>query len=260
MRYKNIIVLFCITLPFSVLLRLVQLRYTVDENTGFFIKEYSSYGNLMLYLIFGLAFLPAVFSFVTHRRPDKPPYMNVFLRICSALLGTMIILRNLTEQFADVVPVWQITPLKIFGILSGIFFVLYPFGFGFSKVCFAFPVIYSILKIVATFTEISSLALISDNLIIICTYCVILIFMLQLAKLYNGLDLEVNFRKIMASGFCAVSFGLIQSVPLTVMDIYTKKALSLSSLGQNIEIFLTACFILGFLLSHFSYSNACAKH
>ena len=51
MKYKKILLFFGIALPASVLMRLLQLMFTVDEKTGFIRSEYNETGYYLLILI-----------------------------------------------------------------------------------------------------------------------------------------------------------------------------------------------------------------
>ena len=261
MKYKNIVFLFCVTLPISLILRFLQLGFTTEITTGFFVKGYELEGKAMLYLIFALCLLPAVFSFFSHRSPENPPKPNVFLSIASAFFGGVTLLQVFFEPFLETVPAWQVTGLKLCAVLCAAFFLAFAaqifIKIELPKIFTAIPVVYFLFRIVCDFTSTADLALISDNLLLISAYCAVLLFMLQFAKLYNEMDTELNFRKLMAFGFCAVSLCFTQSIPHFVMSIYTENNYLHTPLIENISLFFAGVFILTFLFSHFSHSNSC---
>ena len=51
MKYKKIVLFFCVALPLSVLLRTLQLFFTVETETGFFKSEYKTVGFYLLVII-----------------------------------------------------------------------------------------------------------------------------------------------------------------------------------------------------------------
>ena len=69
MKYKKILLFSGIALPASVLLRFLQLVFTVDTKTGFFKPEYKETGYYLLILIIVCAAVTAALCFTTHRKP-----------------------------------------------------------------------------------------------------------------------------------------------------------------------------------------------
>ncbi len=261
MKYNKIIFLFSVFLPLAVLLRLIQLSFTVDYTTGFYIKEFEGNGKAMLIVLFALSFAPSVFAFFSHRSPAHPPKPNIFLSISSFALGVSMISELIFEILPPTIAAWQVTLLRISGLASAIFFVLFGLklfvNFRLPNICTVIPTVYFICRIICDFTAISALALISENLILMFAYCVVLIFLLQFAKLYNGLDSEYNFRKLLASGLAAVMLCALQSVPHFVLKSVTGYSFMHTSPVATVTLFVMGVFIAVFLFSHFSFFNSC---
>ena len=261
MHYKKILTAFWVLLPLSVILRILQLLFTVETKTGFFLREYETFGNIMLKAIFIFAAISALFCFTTHRCPENPPKVNVFLSIASFLLSASILIELQSETFPITVQWWLILALKLTGILSAAFFVCYGLNY-FTRVnipplAFIVPVIYLIVRVVCDFTAISSLALISDNLILMISYCSILWFMLNFAKLYNGIDAVMSCRKLMASSTFAVILCFTQSIPHILINFITRNSYLHTSFSVNLNVLLMGVFALTFMLTHFSKTNSC---
>ena len=60
-------------LPLSVLMRVVQLMFTVEKTTGFFKPEYKAYGYAILIAMVIFAAVAAGLAFTAHRAPAHPP-------------------------------------------------------------------------------------------------------------------------------------------------------------------------------------------
>lgn len=261
MKYKKIIFLFGVFLPVAILLRLVQFSFTIDYSTGFYIKEFQSNGEAMFWVLLALMFSPSLFALFSHRSPEHPPRPNIILSIASFMLGASIIYEMFFEKFSASVVDWQITLIKIAGVFAAAFFICFGLNrfisFRLPNICTAIPTVYFILRIICDFTSISSLALISENLVLMLAYCAVLIFMLQFAKLYNGLDSEYNFRKLLASGLASIMLCLTQTLPHFILKVLTGYSFMHTSLSGNINLFFTGVFIAVFLFSHFSFYNSC---
>lgn len=261
MKYKKILFLFGVFLPVAIMLRLVQFSFTIDYSTGFYIKEFESNGEAMFWVLLALIFSPSLFALFSHRSPAHPPKPNIILSLASFSVGSSIIYEMFFETFSAAVMGWQITLIKIAGILSAAFFICYGLkyfiSFRLPNICTAIPTVYFILRIICDFTSISALALISENLLLILAYCSVLLFMLQFAKLYNGLDSEYNFRKLLSSGLASIMLCLTQTLPHFILKTLTGYSFMHTSLAGNVNLFFISIFIAVFLFSHFSYYNSC---
>lgn len=261
MKYKKIIFLFSIFLPISILLRTMQLSFTIEPQTGFFLTEFKANGTAMLLVIFALCLTPAFFAFFSHRNPENPPKPNLAISVTSFLMGISVICELLAEKISEYAIAWQGTALKIVGVLTFVFFIAFavePFiKFKLPKITMAIPTTYYILRIICDFSSIAALAIISENLLLMFTYCAMLLFMLQFAKLYNRLDSEKNFKKLLATGLVSIMLGFTQTVPHIILKISIGNALMHTPFITNLSVFFTSVFITAFIFSHFSYKNAC---
>ncbi len=261
MKYKKIIFLFSVFLPVSLLLRLVQLSFTVDYATGFFVRDFETNGKAMLWVLIGLCIAPAVFAFTSHRNPENPPSPNLFLSIVAFAAGGAIISGIFFEVFPETVPAWQVAAVKITGLMTALFFVFFGLerfiDFRLPRICAAIPTLYFIFRIICDFTAIAALALTSENLLIMLAYCAVLFFFLQFAKLYNELDSEYNFRKLLSSGLASIMLCFVQTVPHFLLKILTGYSFMHTSVAANINLFFTGVFVAVFLFTHFSFFNAC---
>lgn len=259
MKYNKLLTLFLIMLPLSVAVRFLQLINTVEADTGFFIPKYSGIGNGMLTAIFVFALAAALFPFISHRCPAHPPKVNIVMTASSLLLAGLTLFEIFTEQFPPILGGAFVTVLRILGLCCAIFFAAY----GLEKYlpvrlpepCYAIPVVYLLARIVCDFIAISSLALISDNILLMASYCSAVWFMLNFAKLYMGIDDQKNFRKIMSSAMMGIIFCFTQSVPHLLINIATNNSLLHTSFQANLSIFAMGLFMLYFMISHFSDAN-----
>ncbi len=261
MKFKKIVFLFSVALPLCIVMRLLQLIHIVETKTGFFKPEFKNEGIYMLAIIFAFAIAVVIFSFISHRAPDAPPKPNIFMSIASVLISLSILFELFTEKFPTAVHGWQIALLNVTGITAAVFFFAFAmklfFSFKLPKICFIIPTVYLVLRLICDFTAISSLALISDNLLLVLSYSAALLFMLNFGKLYNEIDSEYNFRKLMASGLAAVILCFTQSVPHIIVNVMNEFAYNHTSMASNVNVLCTGLFIVTFVFSHFSKTNSC---
>ena len=259
MKYKKIILFFCIIMPLSILLRTFQLFFTVETKTGFFKSEYETAGFYLLLLIIAVCVSLAVICFTGHRNPEHPPKINPLISFASffAVLGVAAGVYD--ARLSPVAMPWQIALLTVSGFIAAVYFILYAVS-GFinlklSPLLSVLPSVYFIMRITCSFTAISSLALISDNILIISALCVMLLFFLNFGKLYNGIDTERNFRKLMASGLVSIVLCFTQSIPHIIINLTTHNGYLHTSNADNFSVLSFGIFIAVFTFSHFSAKN-----
>lgn len=261
MKYKKILEFFLVALPLSVLLRTVQLIFTIEPQTGFFKPESGNYGFYMLMVIIAFSLLAAIFGFTAHRSPGQTPKPNIFMSIGSLGLALGIFYEANIEELPQTVMLWQRSLLFVTAVLAGVYFIVFALKrfvtFSVPPICAALPVVYMIFRVICYFSAISPLALISDNVILMAAYLASLWFMLQFAKLYNDVGSEKDFRKLLASGLISSILCFTQSIPHFIMNFINGFEYQHTSIESNITVLFMGIFILSFTLSHFSRKNSC---
>ena len=247
----------------TVIMRIVQLLYMVDTGTGFIKQPYKrisfDISVLIIFLIFALTF----FSFYIRRSPVKMPRPNFVLGAVSAGLGLSILYEVFDMKYAERIPAWQIVFLTVFGLLSAVFFIVYGakgfFKFHLPRITYVLPCFYWVAKIICTFSEISSIALITDNVFIIASYCAVLIFMLEFAKLANFIDVNKNYKKMFPAAICSILLSAVYCVPRVLITIFGKGNVLHQDVTPVISVFFTFLFILVFSYYHFGNKNLIKK-
>lgn len=259
MKYGKIILFFNISLIFSIIMRFFQIKYTIEFDTGFFKTGMNSIGYFMLIAIFLSSLCVSLFSMVSHKKPEHPPKSNKVLGAVSFLPAIAIFY----EVFIGSSPVFinnlQALLLKITGLLTIAFFIAYGLrqfiDFKIPELTFTIPCIYIVVKIICDFTNISSLALISDNIILIGVYCAVLLFMLNFAKLYTNTDENTNFRKLLSLGTASAVLCLSQGIAYIAVNLTSNESYNHVSPASNFSILSLGIFITTFIYAHFSNKN-----
>ena len=259
MKYNKIILFFDTALVLSVIVRFLQIRYTVDFETGFFIHNSAGIGYFMMAVIFAVALISAIFAMTYYKDPEHPPKSGMVLGIASFLPAIAIFWDFFTGNTSSIIIPWQATLLKITGFASIVFFILYGIGkftdLRLPEITTAIPCIYIIIRIISDFAAISSLAIITDYIFLIAAYCVMLLFFLNFTKLYNRIDTEQNFRKILASGLSASILCLSQSLSHFAINLVLGSKYNHVSHISNFGLLSFGIFILVFVFTHFSKEN-----
>lgn len=259
MKYNRVMFFSVSALLVSLIARFVQLKFICEEATGFFKPEFQGVGNTLLFVIFIFAVITVVFAAISHRSPEHPPKASVPLCVASFLAAGGVLSALLGSHTSATGLSFQITYLNISGFAAAAFFVLFGLkkvaNFEIPKVFYCIPVIYMICRISYDFSLISSLAVISDNIIILAAHCSGAYYFMQFAKLYIGEDTELNFRKLLASGLAMVIFSFTATLPNLFLYILQGSAYLHITVTEAISIFATGLFSLVFILCHFAKSN-----
>jgi len=259
MKFNKIVLFFSISLIFGVMMRFFQIKYTIEYSTGFFISSLSGFGYFMLAIVFAIALICGLFARNYYINPEAPPKKGYALGIVSFMPSIAILFEIFTEKSTTQVLPLQSLLLKFLGILTSAYFVLY----GISKfkeirlpgMTAVLPVVYTIMRIICDFASVSSLAIISDYIYLICGYCLILLFFMNFLKLHNGVDKEYNFRKIFSTGLSSAVICISQSLAHIVINLFSNNGYTHISHGANLSLFAFGIFIIAFLFTHFSAEN-----
>ena len=263
MQYKKIMFFFSLALPISILLRFLQVHLVIDPKNGFYYPENEILGTAITVVLFLIVLMCVVFAFTSHRNPEQPPKVNMFLGVASVFMAGSILFETFFENHIIPVSNFQNKLQTIVGIICILFFLLLALSgflkFSVPKFTYLIPCIYFILKIIREFTVISTIATISDNLLLMSAYASGMLFFLQYAKLYNDIDSELNFRKLLASALATVLFCFMESIPYFIQNFLISFEHTHISPMKNLGVFALGLFTFAFALSHYAKSNACPK-
>ncbi len=263
MKYKHLILFFLVALPVSVLIRVFQVFFTIDGTTGFFKPEYKAFGLCMVVLVLAIIAATVFISVFIRRCPPKMPRVKPSLGISSILLGLSILYETLNTSYAPNIPFWQKGLVIVFGGTSVVFFVAYGLkmfkNYHIKRRFYVVPVLYWMVKLIFIFTGISSLALISDNVFLVLSYCSALVFMLEYSKFANKIDVDMNYKKLFASGLAAVILCAVTSFPRFIAVIIGNTKILHESIVSSVTLFFTAVFIAAFIFNDYSVHNLKVK-
>ncbi len=258
MKQKKIMLFFFMALPISLILRLLQLCFTIETNTGFYINETKNFGPIILLVILLCTLSVAIFSWQTYIRPNNPPKTTKIMSISSFALS-LSVFAELIFNNSPISIQWQSTLLKLLSLATVAYFILYgltPYiKVKIPEIASSITVLYIIIRMICDFTTISKLALISDNILLIFSYCSVLTFFLNFTKLYCNTVNDKTFKVILSSGLVSVILCFTNSIPNLLINIFSKTDYHHSSLFSCVTFLLLGIFILSYILSYFSKNN-----
>ena len=258
MKQNKIMLFFFMVLPVSLVLRFLQLCFTIEANTGFYINETKNFGPILLILILLCALSVGFFAWLTFIRPNNPPKTTVFMSVSALVLSLSIFAESVLNNTVVVIG-WQAVLLKLLSLAVIAYFVLFALSrfikIKLPEIASSLTVLYIIIRMICDFTSISKLSLISDNIFLIFSYCALLTFFLTYTKLTCRADNDKTFKVILSSGLASVVLCFTSSIPNLLINLILKNGYYHSSLLTCVTFFLFGVFILSYVLSYFSNHN-----
>ena len=259
MKNKIILSSFWAFLVVAIFSRFFQVAFTLEYPTGFFKKGFEFVGYVSFAVIALCCVVVAFFAFKAYKGPKGAPKQNILLRSFSLVFAITLALEIFKEKPLETVLPWQQSALKILGVATVCFFVAFALLntniFNKIKLFSVVPLMYFLVRLICCFIAISYLAITSDNVLQIASYSMVVLFLLNFAKLYNGIESDVIFRKVLATGLISSLLLLVNAVPNIILN-FAKNAFNSSvQLVSSFSFVFLAIFILVFVFSYFAPKN-----
>lgn len=259
MKYRNILIVFIISLVLSIGLRTYEIVALTDSATGFVEHEHSSLATTLTGIIAALAAVVTVCACTVKRNPMKLPKTSIILSVSSFLLSFGILLDIANVYFSSNVPYWQAALVNVSGIVSVVFFVCYGvtafISFHLPRALFIAPVIYWLFKLVCVFTSISSISLLIDYAFMMIAICATLLFMFEFSKLANKINLKSSYKRILITGFLAAFFSFLTVLPSLLARAFGIVTVFREGSADAVVYLLSAVFITVFVMNMFKSGN-----
>ncbi len=255
MKLNKIMTFFCIGLPICVSLRIFQIIFTIEFETGFYINKFETVGKLIFAIIIVYCALLWWFSSKYYKSPEKPPEYNMLLSVTSVGLAIVTVAQAFMENAYIFIFAWQSSAIKIVGTITAIYFLAfalrYYINFELPPILHIIPCLFMILRTAFIFINTSALAHISDNVLLLAAYCAVMVFFVNFAKLYNNIDIEKNFKKLLSSGLVSAVLCFTQSLSHTVINFASDNKYLHVSHVANISVLFMGLFVTVFIVTHF---------
>ncbi len=265
MKFKHIMWFFAVALGACTFIRTLQMLFTLDATTGFIKTEYRTLGMAMMAIICVAAVLSVAIGASVKRCPVKMPTVKPLLGIGSMLLGAAILVEVFTPAYLlKYASVYIVVGIEAFGCFTGVFFIAYGLKafikYKLPTPLYMIPVAYWAVKLVYMFMSISTLALITDNILVCAAYGSTLVFMLEYAKLANKINIQATSRLLLASGMCASIFSIVSSLPRFVVVLTGNSKVLHESIFSTLTMLVTGVFMILFIAYYFRNKNLSHHH
>ncbi len=251
MKFKKSTLAIWLAALSALVLRALQIFYTIDQKTGFYKSAKTELGIALMVLVVALCVFAAVVARLCDYPTKESPKNSKLWAIASGILAISLFYETFNEQFVFGTTNWQSAAMKTMGFLTALYFaalVVFEFvEFNMPDFCHLLPAAYMIIRIICSFISIGSLSLITENIFLIAAYCALLTFFISYAadkyKVYiNGASFYT--RSVLAFMLCfitafpnlivgVVSSGNYSHIPLTSQVMLTATTLFIATFNHK---------------------------
>lgn len=261
MHFKDIKIGFLISLISAVVLRTLQIVYSIDSVTGFFKPQYKIIGLIITVVIFAAVIVQSAITLSVRRCPVSAPKTSKLRGVASILIAASAVLGLF--YMPKGIPAWQSVLVVITSIgLIGYFVALAVksfFNFHIPRILSIIPSVAFLARLIAFFTSTSTIALITSNIFVMAALIFVSIFFFQYARLINKIKTDSLYKIICFTGFASVTFCAIASISPIIAFIVKPSSVSASNFLTAVPLLFVGSFICVFLMEYFALSNLKSK-
>lgn len=261
MKNRHILTLLCVVTPACVILRTIQLIFTIDGATGFIKQQYTAISILITVIvcaaIAAMSMLAVSVDEIKERSHIKYPSVAT---VC-ALVGGMFVYQTVAGM--AVLAAWYDVLLVLLTLVSAFVFVAYGlknvYDYKMPAIMLVAPVLYYVVKLISVFVSTSALALVTENIFLIFTNSVLLWFMYEFASFENQIgDVSKKPKKLFTSGLAAVMLCAVTAIPKLILLLTGKTEISSGDVSATLLNISVGIFIITYIISKF-YNNGEGK-
>ena len=267
MKYRQIINLLWISIPMCVLLRVIQIMFTLDDNTGFLKQEYYKIGMLISFVVCAAAVAITAIAGNVTKLEKQEKEIDVAVAVTGFLTGGMFF--------------YEISTMSATlggGLIKNMIFILLALGsaytfiaYGVKKICkykfpsmlLIIPAVYYLAKLINLFVSTSGLALVTKNTFMLIANAALLLFVFEFASFENNYKgKEGNPKKLFAVGIGTIMICVSTALPVVISAILQNNELTVVSKGElasSVLMITQAIFIFAYLNGKFCKKSANEK-
>lgn len=248
MKFKKSTLVICIATLLAFVLRTLQIFCTIDQSTGFYKIEQNGLGTFLMALIVVLCMVSAVVARFYDFQPNGCQENDKFTAIASGILAIALFYETFSERFVFVNATWQAMAMKTVGFLTATYFVAMLFSafyrFKIPDYYHILPAIYMVIRIICSFIGIGSLSLITENIFLIASYCVLLLFFISYAA--DKCEVYISGASLYMRSVLAFMLCLVTALPNLIVNAVSSGNYLHTPLASQVVLTAITLFIAVF--------------
>ena len=241
MKHRHTLILLSVALPICVLLRAMQMYFTIDGVTGFVKQQYSAISVIITVIICAASAAIGLLAATIDEVKQNANKQRPAVAIAGVLAGGMFIYQAVAGSSLVGSGAWYDALLVLLSFVSAFVFVAYGlkniYDYNLPSILLISPVLYYIV---------------TENIFLIFTSSVLLWFMLEFASFENGIgDVDKRPKKLFAAGLAAVMLCGVTALPKLFFAIFNIMKLEAEDIASALINVAIGVFILVYILCNF---------
>ncbi len=266
MRFRDNMILLGICLPICLMLRVLQLIFTIDNNTGFIKQQFFGISTIITLIILAGIISVGLIGFATDNIKAQKKDKNPLLALSSLLAGGMFFYNTVASLATFKTSAWYDMLAIFLGLITAAIFVAFGlkniYDYSFPNVLLIVPACYYILRLITIFISTSTLALVTKNIFFIFANSSLLLFLFEFSKIENNIDQKPKYKKLFAIGIITIMLCFTESLPkfITHGNLLSQRDTADGILAISMGVFVLTYILSSFSDSQYKKSSHVAKH
>lgn len=257
MKHRHSLMLLSIALPICVLLRAIQMCFTIDITTGFIKQQYSAISVMITVIICAAAAAVGLLATTLDGVKQNSVKPCPSVAIASALAGGMFIYQTVSGISIVNGGAWYDVLLVVLALASAFVFVAYGLkninDYNLPSIVLVIPVVCYIVRLISVFVSTAKLALVTENIFLVFTNSVVLWFMFEFASFENEIgDADKKPKRLFASGLSATILCAVASLPKLILALLGVVRVSSGDISEALLNMSVGIFILIYIVCNFA--------
>lgn len=255
MKYRHTMLLLYISLPICVILRTIQMIFTIDYGTGFIKQQYSVISPIITVVICAAVAAVSLLSAACEINP-KGTTLRPGIAAASFLVGGMFVCQMAADVANLSFAAWYDMLLMVLGLVAALAFIAYGlknvYDYKLPSIVLVVPTIYYVVRLISLFIGTSKLAMVTENIFMLFTNSVILLFVFELACLENEIgNTQKSTKKLFVYGVATIMTCVTTSLPKLILIVtsdlkFARSDIAVALLNLSIAVFAFAYIVCNY--------------
>lgn len=264
MKHRHTLILLSVALPICVLLRAIQIYFTIDSGTGFIKQQYSAISVIITVIICAAVASVSLLATTLEGVKQNSDKQRPAVAIAGVLSGGMFIYQTVSGLSDLGSGAWYDVLLVFLTLASTLAFVAYGlkniYDYSMPSLLLVVPVIYYVVKLISIFVSTAKLALVTENIFLVFTNSILLWFMFEFASFENQIgDTCKKPKRLFASGLAATMLCAVTALPKLIFAMLNIMQLSAKDIAAAVANVAIGIFVLMYIVCNFCEKSEIKK-
>lgn len=249
---KKLIALTGVGAVCAVILRVLQIVFMLEADSGFFKKGFETIGNVTTAsIIFIIGVCTIYGACYKWDAPEKAVTTKTF-GVLHFVLSAAIIYESLFSNVSADTQAWKILLQILFGLCAALILAIRGYGAFYPNkempILTTAYILFWLIRVIITFSSYLSASVISENIFEMAALCCALVFFFNYSALENGVSVSRRKKTILPSAIAALLSGAVYAVSQVVVILSGKAQILYNSNATLITNIVLVFFIFNYVI------------